>query len=214
MITVFTGAWGSSHQPREVKLLRDQVADNLSIDHHFVCISDRLIEGVACVNRGTLPGWWRKLEVLQSRGPAMWLDLDVVVTGSLDDIVLAHVDATLACPWNWAQSGHGGCQSSLMLWSRSLTEPMEHFDPADAHWPPRNDLKWDSGVTQWGDQEWLTHMRDTGQLDVEPVNPAWVKSYKYHCRGGVPDDCRLVVFHGQPKPSEAMAQSPWIRDYR
>lgn len=213
MLTVFTGAWGESHDPREVRLLRDQVGDNLTHDHQFVCVSDKLIDGIGCVPPGDLPGWWNKLNVLKSRGPAVWLDLDVVITGSLD-FLLDYAGCTLAAPKNWAMSGHGGVQSSVMVWADPLPQVREWFDPSWAHWPPRTDRHWDNGQVMWGDQEALTFLRDTGRLDVTPINPSLIKSFKYHCRDSVPENCRVVVFHGTPKPREAMQTCGWIGGFR
>lgn len=132
-----------------------------------------------------------------AEGVNLYLDLDVVVTGSLDPIVECLGQHSLAMPLNWAQSGHGGCQSSVMVWRAcEYTQQIYNlFDPKDAHWPPINK----PGIL-WGDQEWITHLRDTGLLRVRPIPEQYVKSYKYHCRNGLPADTRVVVFHGEPKP--------------
>ena len=154
------------------------------------------------------PGWWGKLSLFKpgiATVTNLWLDLDVVVTGSLDDLVNDYGQCALAMPLNWAQSGHGGCQSSVMIWKQSkyMLPIYKLFDPKDARWPPVND-----GYL-WGDQEWITKLRDDGVIDVTPINPDWVKSYKYHCRNGLPKDCRVVVFHGDPKPDDV--SESWFR---
>ena len=77
------------------------------------------------------------------------------------------------------------------------------FDPADIHWPPKQPWKY------YGDQEWITHLRDTGVIRVRPIPEQYVKSYKYHCQGGLPADCRVAVFHGEPKPENVRAS--WFR---
>jgi hypothetical protein len=148
------------------------------------------------------PGWWGKIGLFKPGVASLvnlWLDLDVVITGRLDDLIEQYGQSNLAMPINWAQSGHGGCQSSVMVWAQSKhTLPIyKRFESKWAHWPPRNE----PGVL-WGDQEWITQLRDESVIHVDPINADWIKSYKYHCRDGLPEDCRVVIFHGKPDPHE------------
>ena len=214
MLTVWCVWWRDPADPNKysayhVERLQRAVAENLTVPHQFVCMSSHAVKGVHTVSpRSGLPGWWGKLELFNHHdtGFCLYLDLDVVITGRLDDIIRPLIKHDLIMPLNWAASGHGGCQSSVMAWRNcDMTRRIfEEFDSADAHWPPVNK----PGVL-WGDQEWITRLRDTGQIAVKPLPEAWVKSYKYHCRDGLPDDCRVVVFHGQPKP-ETVRES-WFR---
>lgn len=209
MLTVWCLCWGDKYPDYYITRLQKSVRENLSIPHRFICITDRRISGVATMPPPVdWPGWWGKLSLFKpgiATVTNLWLDLDVVVTGSLDDLVNDYGQCALAMPLNWAQSGHGGCQSSVMIWKQSkyMLPIYKLFDPKDARWPPVND-----GYL-WGDQEWITKLRDDGVIDVTPINPDWVKSYKYHCRNGLPKDCRVVVFHGDPKPDDV--SESWFR---
>ena len=194
-----------------VQRLQRTVAENLSIPHRFVCITRERVDGVTCfAPLVEWPGWWQKIALFRpgmaGGGVNLYLDLDVVITGSLDPIVESLGQHALAMPLNWAQSGHGGCQSSVIVWRdcRVNQQIYKTFNPAHAYWPPRND-----GGRLWGDQEHITRCRDDGVIQVHPLPEPWIKSYKYHCRNGLPDDCRVVVFHGLPKP-EAVSES-WFR---
>jgi hypothetical protein len=137
----------------------------------------------------------------------IWLDLDVVLTGSIDYLVEQYANAPLAAPLNWAQSGHGGVQSSVMVWSdcdmtRKIFDLYDPTDPRLNNWPPTT-----ANGAVWGDQEWYTLLRDRGDIQVTPIREG-IYSYKYHCRGGLPSDARVVVFHGEPKP--AGVREPWF----
>ena len=204
MITVWAMNTGGHAPVSEVEILKRQVDRYLSEPHEFVCITE-----------SDLPGWWGKVRLFSpeiSRYRNLWLDLDTVITGSLDALVKP-LNSQLRIAKNWAQSGHGGCQSSVMYWQGDSAQIIsDTFDPKDAHWPPRNDLFWDNGQVAWGDQEWATYLRDTGQLEVEYFDFEHVQSYKYHCRMGLPADTRVVVFHGKPKPSEVYDE--WVMEYR
>ena len=193
MLTVWTGAWGGKYSDYYPQRLKREVAKHLTIPHQFKCLSDHDIEGVETVSLSVdWDSWWPKLSLFSgvARGASLWLDLDVVITGSLDELVMRYMGCELAMPANWAASGHGGCQSSVMLWNGDLTFPFDHFRyEIDA---PR----------LWGDQEYLTELRDRGLIDVTHTDEMYVKSYKYHCRQGLPENCRVVVFHGLPNPAD------------
>ena len=219
MLTVWTMCVGDKYPAEYVYNLASMVKRNLSVPYRLVCITDQAndIEFRRAQSAGGIefmqpptdyPGWWGKIGLFKqdiATGPSIWLDLDVVITGSLDPIVEQYGDCQLATPWNWAQSGHGGCQSSVMCWrGNSAHEIFESFDPADAHWPPRND-----GGKLWGDQEHLTVCRDNG-FPVTRIDDKYVRSYKYHCRNGVPEDARVIVFHGKPDPHEV--SDKWVTD--
>jgi len=201
MLTVWSVCWGDKYPDYCVQRLQRAVAENLSVPHQFKCVTDRDIEGVECIPPiNDLPGWWGKVNLFSwdvCDDQNIYLDLDVVITGSIDYLA-DYVRPTISMPWNWAASGHGGCQSSVMAWSKNYQTKQVYdlFDPAIAHWPPVNK----PGVL-WGDQEWITHLRDTDKLIVREI-PEGIKSYKYHCRAGLPEGTKVVVFHGDPKPSE------------
>ena len=179
--------------------------------HRFKCITDRQIDGVECVAPPTnLRGWWQKLSLFKP-GVAdelnLYLDLDVVVIDSLDELVERYSFKPMATAWNWAQSGHGGCQSSVMLWGGQDAHKLyNEFDHSIAHWPPIN-----RPPILWGDQEHITVCRDNG-FPVTEIEKGLIVSYKYHCRQEKkpPSNARVVVFHGKPDPHECPEQ--WIRD--
>ena len=209
MLTVHCVCWGDKYDDYYVQRLQREVQNHLYGPYQFRCVTDRQIEGVYCVKPiNDLPGWWGKTNLFaagENTERNLYLDLDVVITGDLTSLVDSYGGCNFAAPTNWAQSGHGGVQSSVMLWKGGKGCHAEwihrYFDPAIAYWPPRNE----PGVCLWGDQEFITTLRDQGRLSVTPIDAKLVKSYKYHVRPthSVPDDCRVVVFHGDPKPSAA-----------
>lgn len=179
----------------DVDILERMVAKHLSEPHQFVCITE-----------SDLPGWWGKVRLFDGRANArnLWLDLDTVITGPLDGLVTPLADG-IRIAKNWAQSGYGGCQSSVMYWEGHNGRVIsDDFDPRIAHWPPRNE----PGVL-WGDQEWITVLRDDGRIEVQYFDPVDVISYKYHVRGqGLPPHAKVVVFHGEPKPADV--HESWV----
>ena len=205
MLTVWSLCWGDKYPDYYVQRLQREVSKYLTLEHRFVCITERKIEGIETLYPPEpWPGWWGKISLFKggvSTETNLWLDLDVIITGNLDAMVKHYSGFYFACAKNWAQSGHGGCQSSVMIWRGGKGSHAEStyrtFDPARITWPPVST----PGVL-WGDQELITERRDGGYLAVTHFEPELVKSYKYHCRNGLPDGCKVVVFHGDPKPAD------------
>ncbi len=204
MLTVWCLSWGNKYPDYYVQRLKREVEKYLTLPYWFVCITEKQIEGVTCMLPPVpWPGWWGKLGLFKpgiSTEHNLFLDLDIVLTSNLEAMVEKYRDSHIACAKNWAQSGHGGCQSSVMLWKGGKGCQAEFiyrsFDPKDAHWPPINQPGY-----KWGDQEHITELRDEGRLAVTHFDEHLIKSFKYHCRNGLPQGCVAVVFHGDPKPA-------------
>lgn len=182
---VVSGAWNDEAYPQH---LEDEAVKQ---GYDFICVTEE-----------SLPGWWNKLEIIaRLPGKNLWIDADCIITGSLKPFERL---SGLCIPNNWAKSGHGGCQSSVVHWDAVDHSILDRFDRRYAVWPPSNRQYFDNGQVAWGDQEWITYLRDTGQLKVTPTPDHLVKSFKYHVRPqrSVPHACSIVAFHGKPKPSE------------
>jgi len=196
-VTVFCVCVGAKYQAGYVYALREAVAANLKTRHRFRCITEHEFEGVETVAPPlAYGGWWSKIGLFApgvATGPSLYFDLDVAITGQLDYLA-EYAQHEFAAPANWARSGHGGIQSSVMAWRGNWSAPYEYIEP---QWP---------AVKQrlWGDQELLWEM----------LGDCWVRiprvySYKYHClKGKRPDDMAVCVFHGDPKPADV--EDEWL----
>jgi len=200
MLTVWSVCVGDKYPIGYVYALQDMVKEYLTIPHEFKCITPHKIPGVITVQPFVpYQGWWSKINLFTPRtaqGPSLYFDLDVVITGSLDYLA-DYTDHQFAAPANWAQSGHGGIQSSVMAWHGNWTRPYDELQ-----WP-------EARSKYWGDQEWLWDL-----LGDDWIRIAGIGSYKYHVRptGQIPDDMRVCVFHGEPKPLDVNEPclSPYI----
>ena len=96
----------------------------------------------------------------------------------------------------------------MMYWEGNSAQIIyDEFDPAIAHWPPIN-----QPPILWGDQEHCTVLRDAGKLQCEYFSKTDIVSYKYHCRQGLPDGAKVVIFHGKPNPADVNDQ--WVKEAR
>ena len=184
MINVYSVCTGSKYPLAYVYALRDMVQQYLTIPHTFICISDRDIPDIKTIQPPVIyQSWWDKINLFNyADGKSLFFDLDVVIVGNINYLV-DYAEYELAAPANWAQSGHGGIQSSVLAWNGLYKEPCQVFDP-------------DKHIKQfWGDQEFLTYLRGDAWIKIPGVG-----SYKYHCRNAIKDDLRVITFHGDPKP--------------
>ena len=177
------------------------VRRNLSLPHKFICLTDDP-QGLNCTHFSLptgLVGWWNKLVVFTPAAVDLGkrllvLDLDVVITGSLDHLVDSLGPLVLTYDWLRPQYLNSAC---YLLESGSLPEV----------W-----TKYTSDVPNrfHGDQEWMTSIVPPDKLSFWPAG--WIASYKAHCRkqGRPPNDAKVVCFHGKPKPSEC--SESWIKE--
>lgn len=212
MLTVWCVCVGTKYSDDYVYRLKAMVERNLSRPFNFMCLTDRAIPDVNCyLTPVDWPGWWQKLYLFKAAnnvgGLHLYLDLDVVVVGSLDELI----SDQLTMPKNWAQSGHGGCQSSVMAWGRDYSNITAFFDPNQIGAPINGNFGSYGPKSLWGDQEFITDlMGEPGAGVVRPMGGIY--SYKYHCRAGLPQGAKVVCFHGLPKPDQV--SDKWVIDAR
>lgn len=157
-----------------------------------------------------LPYWWSGFVFWQKDPPGietpsiLYLDLDQVILGSLDDLILYPSNQAYmkgypkhACPKG---SERDTCVSTSLLragaghkvWDEYCALGKPQWDP----WkPPAN------RALPVGCQSILDDPKQGIKYDLFPEE--WICSYKLQVlQRGLPDDCRIVAFHGRPKPHE------------
>lgn len=178
--------WGDKYGPEYVNVLADMVARNCILPHRFVCFTDNPDGLAQGIETHPLPpgldGWWNKVALFKSdlfpaRTRIVFLDLDVIVCGPIEDLI-----ATKGIAADWLQ---GGYNSSVMVWDAGEhREAWNHFKP-------------DTAGRLHGDQDWLTEL---GGWDYLPTD--WVVSYRLHSQTFPPEGAKICAFHGVPKPHE------------
>lgn len=191
---------GGVYTPEYVDALWDGVRSNLLLSHDFVCLSDVSVPCDRVPLRHEWSGWWSKIELFRPdlfRGPVLYLDLDVVVTGSLDCLVQRSGGLVMCRDFIFPKRHN----SSVMAWSGNMSRVYETFceDPDRVMGELR---RWSAG--RIGDQAFI----EDCVPDAGFFQDGLVVSYKRDARAGVPSGARVVSFHGRPKPHEA---GGWVR---
>lgn len=175
----------AEYGPEDVAALRDGVAKHLE-NHRFVCLSDVEVPCDRIPLQYLWPGWWAKMELFRSdiEGDLLYFDLDTVIVGDLSDI--ARVKKLTALT-----SFYDDRMGSGMMFLPETERP-EVWEM----WMMHEEYR------AGGDQEFLEEVWGNRAARWQDELPGQVISYKCHVlpNSRVPDNARVVCFHGQPKP--------------
>jgi len=227
-ITIVTNWDGGSTYPMDyVNRLYRAVRRNLSIPFDFVLHIgpdaekpgrlNGLDAAIQPVPVG-LPSWWSSVAAFQKNPPGvntaslLFLDLDIVVVGSLDDLVNYPADLALMkdypaahCPSGCENDGNTGITlirngAGEKVWLEYVRHGMPTWSAIAP--PPARALPLATMTI-------INDPRNKIEKTLFPEN--WVCSYKLSVmKRGLPDDCRIVHFHGRPKPHQV--DEPFVRE--
>ena len=206
--------YGNKYSVDYVHKLENMVAHNLQWKHSFVCLSDREIEGVHTIPLPPLAkgneGWWQKVELFRPSlfpqgSRILYLDLDVIITGSLDELIFQWAPQPLTMIYNFGPNrGHCAHNSSVMMW----TAGDDRLNPI---WGVFQERSAEIMRTLHGDQCWMWRVL---RENIANWPKEFIQSYKYDVRPAryPSQNARVVVFHGDPKPHQVRdewAKSLW-----
>ena len=195
MITVCCVLWGDKFSEDYVHKLKRAVEKNTTIEHEFVCLSDRQIEGVKTkILKGGYKGWWNKLQLFDGeiKGRIVYLDLDTLITSSIDWL-LSYTGTFAGIEDLGVANAHqqhlkGVLQSGVMAWR---SEAMDWID---------FEFKFTQAVVMnkfRGDGEYLNSIVKSRDL-LQHLYPNKVQSYKYTVYPDKLEDTSIICFHGRP----------------
>lgn len=202
---------GGIYDAEWVRKLHDGVARNLKRPHGFACLSDVQVPCHRIELKHDWAGWWSKLEIFRPDvvvGPTLYLDLDTAITGPLDDTIAAlrHCE-DFAMLNNFSNPGMVG---SGVMWFSGDNVPHHIYEKfrkqPEAYIAHHNR---NANGSYLGDQAftWDALGRDVPFLTDRTTG---IKSYKHHCRSGLPEGTCIVCFPGAPKPTEVKEQ--WMKE--
>jgi hypothetical protein len=183
ILTVFRES--RDYRPEHVERIRAQCA-RYAPDTEFLCLRDELLPE-------NWPGWWCKLSLFTLPGPILYMDLDTVIVGDLAPLLEAatqHRFIALRNPLP-TPSRFG---SGLMAWSGDMSHIYRRF--ADDPW---HHMARCTTQKLWGDQGFIAE-DEPNPVFWQDLFPGEILSWKVDCKAGVPDEARVVYFHGTPRP--------------
>lgn len=218
--------WGDKYPADYVNKLYGMVARNITQPFRFVCMTDHLKgirSEVECMDCPTVPippphdnRGWRKVSLWNGHLPGMegdwlYLDLDVVITGTLDGFFEYEPQLTYIVMQNWTQPGQGIGNTSVFRFRVGSHPYLLHDLVAnqDAVFQRfRNSQTYISrtvkGIAFWPD-EWCVLFKTHC---IPPMPQRWWKAPFF------PASTRVVAFPGVPNPDEAVVghwPAPWYK---
>lgn len=220
---------GIKYNSDYVNRLYNMVVKNLNLPFNFYCITEDskninpLIKIIQLPKKLNVLGWWYKPYIfsdsLPISGTILYLDLDIVITGSLDKLF----------------SYHPNCYCIIRDFIRVMRPNNEKYNSSVIRFEKGQlDYVWEKFVKNhhvitrkyFGDQDYL-YAETEGKAILFPDK--WIMSWKWEIRknkqfaqGGVkgqrkferienveaPKDCCIAVFHGDPNPH--LCEDPYI----
>jgi len=203
------------------------VARNMNRDFRFICLTEDgsgLNEHVEVfplpelsVDLGGPERGWNKLAVFAEtlydiKGQVLCLDLDLIITGSLDD--LFDYPGEVMIIKDWIKKDGTGNSSVYRFEVGAHPEVLAEFEktsskskrPIAMNRIPVRCTDGKNALVYWPDK--------------------WCRSFKRHCikpfslfvarETEMPEDTRVLVFHGKPDPHEAIAgvSGKWYRRFK
>ena len=190
---------GGDYDWEYVYKLRGGIESNISIPHKFMVFTDIPNADNSIMQYSLEKHWegtWSKIEMFKLVGENLYLDLDTIIVKEMDYLIN-----------NARLMYHTALSYDLFLMLKAF----------------RKGEKWASGLMYWqGDYSWLfynleRHQIDSygkweqryikdqlygRQVDIRSIGGDEIKSFKWHCREGVPEGTNIVCFHGKPRPRE------------
>lgn len=188
-------------QPHELHCLTDLPAK---------CLPDRVVHKQ--LDNG-FPGWWSKIclfkpGMFEHNQRVLYFDLDIVLTGDISPLVLFDEMPVAGRPWR-VQEGKlfYGMSSWCMGWHAGAFDHIyTEFRKQEIAWRDR------LPVPAKGDQGYIYHKIGEQWKAVQDLLTG-TYSWKRCCKYGVPEDTRMIVFHGRPRPREALEESEFLKGY-
>lgn len=191
---------GGDFTTHHVDQLRDGVARYLSLPYRFVCLSDMEVDCERIPLKHKWPGWFSKIELFRPDlfdGPILYSDLDAIIVGPLDGIVLGHRFTVLRNFWAEDFNDPLRISSALMAWDAPLGQIYHRFAKA-----PDRYIREYHTRDKWGDQAFIKTHTPIAPDRWQNKFPGKVVSFKKHVLPAerVPEGAAIVGFHGLPRP--------------
>ena len=226
--------WGTKYGMDYLNNLYAAVRRNLSIPHKFYCLTDDIVSlskmssvgsnqqitGIKLEPSEHWTGWWNKARMFSSWFHAqlhentkrvLYIDLDTVITGSLDHIVGTYKGsfAILSTKGldNEGQDFSDGYNSSIMMWRTSMCDNFHEiiYKPLLLHMVSVHKF-----IYRF--DHWLEMVIDKADL-LQDLYPHAILEYRHDCKNGyLPQNglgC-IVNFPLKPKPHEVVDSDSWV----
>lgn len=191
MLTVACCWWGW-YPVEYVIRLKESASRNLTVPHRFVCMTDREAPCDTVPLATDLPDNMKLMALYRPdnglEGRVLALDIDSLITGSLDDIA----------------AYNGNFCTARDFYRPDMTDGFLRAFEAGKH-----AYLWEKASNRYRME--IPYFKDHMEKPDywQDLYPGQVVSYKVHCKDGPPKGARIVSFHGKPKLHEC---GGWVKE--
>lgn len=181
---------------------------------------DGMDPAIGIVQTG-LPWWWCGMPFWKEDAPGvkterrLFLDLDTVIVGSLDDLILYDSDHVCSRDWPKDRAPMGEERDAnpgvTMIRLGGGAWVWEEYERGGKPtWSP-HDRSVDHSPFPLAAQGIINDRKRAGKGGTDLFPEPWAMSYKLAVQDrGIPEGCRIVHFHGKPK--QWHVNEPFVRD--
>lgn len=214
-LNVITVKTGNRYTVDYVNKMESMLKRHLDIPFTFHCLTEDpegLNKSIQVIKPPeVLHGWWNKLYLfsdLMPKGYLLYLDLDQVILGNITEIVQECLGHPFSC-----YSDHIEWQGEKLGTAFMVFKARSYTSVFDLFYPQRDELKDFPG----GDQVWISK---TGLIPKvfyfnEEFEKKTVQSYKFDVvPWGLHSNCKIINFHGLPKPHHVAKSKVVLENWR
>ena len=224
--TVICTKWGKRYPAKYANILWSMIKRNTQRNTRLVCYTDDTAGLDPEIEAYPMPhiqltdrrknSTWRKISLWQEKldgieGDVLYIDLDVVITSSIDAFFDYKPESNFCVIENWTQFGTGICNTSVYRFKVGahtyLFDKMDN-DPASmiAQYPnSQTFISYEIQNKDFWPAAWCQSFKHT-MLPTWPLN--LFKAAK------LPSETKIVCFTGRPDPDEALSghwKAPWYK---
>lgn len=231
MIKIICLKWGDKYSSEYANRLYNGIKRNCTLPFELHCFTDDKIG----INKDiithdlpystTIASWWNKLWLFSDEVPfkkderVFYIDLDTLITGNIDYLLMNNTGELVMLQdfyWGLAKTATQSA-SGIMSWNIGRLPHIWNSFIAD----PEKAVQ---SVHPHGDQVFIGNIVKNEVKYWQDLCPEQIVSFKVHCRQGLPQNAKIVCFHGEPSIPDAANKSwkswkysaepqPWIMDY-
>jgi len=231
LIKIICLKWGEKYGSEYVNRLCNGIKRNCTLPFELHCFTDNkagISEAIITHDlpySATVASWWNKIWLFSNEVPfakderIFYLDVDTLITGNIDYLLMDNTDGLVMLQdfyWGLARTATQSA-SGVMSWN------VGRFNHV---WNSfiQNPEKAMQSVHPHGDQVFIGNTLRNSVKYWQDLYPEQIVSFKVHCANGLPDNAKIVCFHGEPSIPDAATKSwkswkfkaepqPWVLDY-
>ncbi len=231
--------WGTKFGANYVNALYKMVKKNITGEFRFICFTENPEGLLKEIEVKPLPEMdidpnapergWRKISMFSDKindikGPALFLDLDIVILRNIDEFFEAEGDFLIIKDWDFPDAVTGnssvfrfefGKHPDVLEYFVNNTEKVaEDFRNEQAY---LSDAMHKKGIIKYWNSDWCVSFK-RHCLQKFPMN--------FFKEPECPANAKILIFHGRPTPEQAIngfwgkmgfryvKPTKWINDYR